>query len=174
MNLYKQWDLLVARNLKNNSKELKETHLRKLKNMNLPFSHLEQQRNVFNFSSKPLSKIQFKILEKGPNYVLTSYKPNKNRIYTEVENFVRKIKGHFSSINQELNSEFLNNLEFENEDYIKYSKHSKFSNLSKIEKEEFSKLTNDKSIIIIKSDKVNSFVILDKFMYIEKSENFLN
>ncbi len=66
--------------------------MKKLKKLNVPFSRLEQQRNVYNFSSKPLNDIQLKILEKGPNYVFTSYKPNKFRIYTEVENFVRKIK----------------------------------------------------------------------------------
>ena len=56
--------------------------------------------------------------------------------------------------------------------YLKNS-NKNFRNVSNEELAAYKELLNDQSIVILKADRVNSFVIKDKFMYFEKGE-FLN
>ncbi len=65
-------------------------------------------------------------------------------------------------------------IKIETWNYLKnYGKKNK-RNISKEDLLGLKDLIKDKSIIICKADKANVLVILDKFMYYEKSENFLN
>ena len=51
----------------------------------MPESGLPTKRLVFNYSSKPLTENQLKLLEKGATFGIVSQKLNNYRIQTEME-----------------------------------------------------------------------------------------
>ena len=129
---------------------------------------------IIHYSSKELTEAQYCLLGKGPNFIISSRKPNEIRTKAEVENFRREVEFHCNNTRTIANENLFQNLEHETLDYIeKYGKKNHL-NISKEEFYAYKELLKDKSRVIVKADKVNSFVILDKYHYNEKGEEFLN
>ena len=133
----------------------------------------DPEKNIFNFSKYVLSDTEKKLLAKGLNFCL----PPKQLKYTD---YLVHFELFYGDIR---NLEILSN---EDLDYVKTKTKetalSSFRQLNKnpqqnLSKEELAALTNlskNKDIVIQKSDKGNSVVIVDKDTYIKRMENLLS
>ena len=136
---------------------------------------IQYEKVLFNYSNKVLSDVEKKVLSKGLKYVLSHCKPNFIDHFCTFEVFFKNLLRH----------EFydVNNKGF---DYFRSSlKHLAFTsfyrdcnsfshNITKEEYEALKTLSRDKSIVIMKPDKGNGVVLLNKCDYKNKVYEVLN
>ena len=133
------------------------------------------EKTLFNYSNRILSDIEKKVLSKGLQYVLSYCKPDFINHFCTFEVFFKNIMKHDFYDDGNKGFEFFRCS-------LKHLAHSTFydnnSNfVHNLNKEEYNALLNlskDDSIVIMKPDKGNGVVILDKNNYKDKIKEVLN
>ena len=128
---------------------------------------------IFNFSKYVLSDTEKKLLVKGWNFCL----PPKQHKYADYlihfELFYRDIGNLEILSNEDLDFVKTKTKETALSSFRQYNKNPQ-QNLSKEELAALTNLSKNKDIVIQKSDKGNSVVIVDKDTYIKRMENLLS
>ena len=167
--LFINWHDKLQNVLKYQMKQITNKQTTKLVRLGMPIGTYNPAKRVYNFSSKPLNPEQLKLLDKGCDFIINNKKINRSACMIETEKLFNEIKYHqrLTGFEGENNSELKQQLRKTTLNYI-YRKEFNLNNISTDEERALDQLLNDESIIIVKSDKVNTFVILDKKLYIEK------
>ncbi len=141
-------------------------HEKKLWNLNsehAPVTTLESKNWVVNLSSKPLSSAEQSILEKGPKFSPTpSQIPYKN-IVAEIEAAISTLPDESKDIIRTSAANILRRSQIPNHKNTTTDEHKAIDNLRK-----------DKTRIVMKADKGNCFVVMDRSDYDDKMNNLLN
>ncbi|XP_068742105.1 uncharacterized protein [Montipora capricornis] len=126
-------------------------------------STINKENWVINISKKPLSMAERSILEKGPKFAPTPGKIPTKDIVAEVEaSIVRLPEDTKDSIRTATAS------------ILRRTCLSPHNNISKAERKTLKSLKKDVSHVIMKSDKGNCFVVMDRTDYNEKMETLLS
>ena len=128
----------------------------------------DPEKIIFNYSSYVLSEVEKSLLQKGFSFSIPPKKFNHADYLVNFELFYRDICNL-----QVLSSEDLGFTKTKTKDssFRIYNKNVP-QYLSKREFDALKNLSQNKQIVIQKSDKGNSIVIVDRDKYIEKMENF--
>ena len=131
---------------------------------------------IFNYSSYTLNDIEKKVLARGHKFCVRPDNLDYCLTLTPFEKLARTLKNH--SINRNYNIDF---------EYVKtklkdialstfhgYSSNSLPLNVSRAELSALKKLSRNKDLVIVRPDKGNGIVILDKPDYISKVELLLS
>ena len=170
---YQDWLMKINRYSNKRKREIKQKHLYKLAKLGLPQNSRTKRKMIYNFSTKALTDLQYEALEKGPDFVRSGKKLDKLSCIVQTEKLFKEIRDHAQRTNynmdefnlkQELRRITLN--------FLKLKDHH--TNFSKTEAAALQDLINEDNIIIVKSDKVNAYVILDKSLYLKKGKEFLH
>ena len=133
----------------------------------------DPEKVIFNFSKYVLSDIEKKLLAKGLNFCL----PPKQLKYVDClvhfELFYRDIRNLEILSNEDLDFVKTKTKETALSSFRQYNKNPQ-QNLTKGELTTLANLSKNKDIVIQKSDKGNSVVIVDKDTYIKRMENLLS
>ena len=133
----------------------------------------DPEKVIFNFFKYVLSNIEKKLLAKGLNFCL----PPKQLKYVDYvvhfELFYRDIRNLEIFSNENLDFMKTKTKETALLSFGQYNKNPQ-QNLSKEELGALTNLSKNKDIVIQKSDKGNSVVIVDKDTYIKRMENLLS
>ena len=127
---------------------------------------------IFNFSKYALSNTEKKLLAKGLNFFLRP-KQLKYADYLVYFEFYRDICNLEILSNEDLDFVKTKTKETTLSSFRQYNKNPQ-QNLSKEELAALANLSKNKDIVIQKSDKGNSAVIVDKDTYIKRMENLLS
>ena len=128
---------------------------------------------MFNFSKYVLSDIEKKLLAKGLDFCLPPKQLKYANYLAHFELFYRDIRNLEILSNEDLDFVKTKTKETALSSFRQYNKNPQQT----LSKEELSALTNlskNKDIIIQKSDKGNSVVIVDKDTYVKRMENLLS
>ena len=101
-----------------------------------------------------------KLLDKGAKFIITSKRTNVLANKTEIEYFLRQVERN--SLDKGKNRRFSNGTKQLYYKYLNSNNFNTISNLSPGELVELQMLGKDASISIMKSDKSNSIVVLDR------------
>ena len=155
---------------------VKFIHQRKLRNLGYDCNdQLTNDKVIFNYSSRVLSTTEKSLLSKGLKYVVSHGKLNYLNHFITFEKFFKTLSGFdfydYNSKGFDHFKQMYKNLAFS----IYYGKRPDIStNLTKEEIVALKMLSREESIVIIRPDKGNGIVILDKTNYIEKMMEILN
>ena len=131
------------------------------------------EKVIFNFYKYELSHPEKKLFAKGLNFCLAPKQLNYTDYLVHFELFYRNIRNLKVLCSEDLDFVKTKTKEAALSSYRQYSK-SPQQNLSKGELEALASLSKNKDIVIQKSDKGNSVVIVDKETYIKRMEIFLS
>ena len=160
-----------------NDKVLKQKSIIQQKKLNYLLKDKKPQHDpekvIFNCSTYTLLEAEKSLLQKGLNFSILPKKVNHADYLVKFELFYRGIHNL-----QVLSTEDLDFIKTKTKD-IALSSFRTYNNnvpqhLSKGEFDALKNLSQNKQIVIQKSDKGNSIVIVDRVKYIEKMENFLS
>ena len=167
------WMILVKALKKNVDKRMKktvETQSKKLKNLTknktLPFSHDE---TVTNLSSQQLKPEELNILKNGLTFSIKPPRLNCSDILTTFEQIHHAMKGKLKK--QEDHAHLKIELAHIAQSYVSSYRPTK-SDLKKYNI--LKNIRSNKDIIILRPDKGNGVVILDRKSYIESCYNIIN
>ena len=161
----------------NSIDKIKHVHSLKLKNLGYSDVTIPPDKVIFNFSSRVLNDEEKKLLSKGLNFAFVFNKLRVDSHFLTFERLFTALQAHTfydnnpkgysydyfkSSLKQLAMSTFYN-----------YKPESQYL-LSKDEHCILKNLANDKSIVIMKPDKGNGVVLLDKSVYLEKMNLILS
>ena len=172
--------LKFNKNIKNSVKKLnhkfESIHSRKLASLGYnPIKHPPSECVISNFSNRVLSSDEEEALSVGLNFVLTPKKFSLVNHFLPFEKLLFTLnKTEFYNKTKERESRFKS--ELKNIAHSSFSRIKNFklnSNLPKSQIDALKNLSNDKSIVIIKPDKGNGVVVLNKCDYVEKVEGLL-
>ena len=133
----------------------------------------DPEKIIFNFSKYELSNAEKKLLAKGLNFCLAPKQLNYADYLVHFELFYRNIRNLEVLSNEDLDFVKTKTKETALSSFRQYNK-SPQQNLSKEELAALASLSKNKDIVIQKSDKGNSVVIVDKETYIKRMENLLS
>ena len=133
----------------------------------------DPEKVIFNFSKYVLSDIEKKLLAKGLNFCLPPKQLKYADYLVHFELFYRDIRNLEILSNEDLDFVKTKTKETALSSFRQYNKNPQ-QNLSKEELAALTNLSKNKDIIIQKSDKGNSVVIVDKDTYIKRMENLLS
>ena len=129
--------------------------------------------SFYNFSSYVLSDNDKSLLSKGLNFSLPNKKVEISEYFCPFELLYREVSDFSKdSCEKELLKNKLKQLSLSSHRRLKHN--ALEENLSKKELKSLKNLSKNPDIVIQKSDKGNSVVILDKKLYLEKMEEMLN
>ena len=131
------------------------------------------EKVIFNFYKYELSHPEKKLFAKGLNFCRAPKQLNYTDYLVHFELFYRNIRNLKVLCSEDLDFVKTKTKEAALSSYRQYSK-SPQQNLSKGELEALASLSKNKDIVIQKSDKGNSVVIVDKETYIKRMEIFLS
>ena len=133
----------------------------------------DPEKIIFNFSKYELSNAEKELLAKGLDFCLAPKQLNYADYLVHFELFYRNIRNLKVLCSEDLDFVKTKTKEAALSSYRQYSK-SPQQNLSKGELEALASLSKNKDIVIQKSDKGNSIVIVDKETYIKRMNNLLS
>ena len=134
---------------------------------------IDPENVIFNFSSYVLSDNDKSLLSKGLNFSLPNKKVEISEYLCPFELLYREVSDFSKdSSDKELLKSKLKELSLSSHRRLKHNVLEE--NLSKKELESLKNLSKNPDIVIQKSDKGNSVVILDKKVYLEKMKEMLN
>ena len=157
--------ILKSKSLVQLKKFYKRVHENKMEN--------DPEKVIFNFSKYELSDAEKKLLPKGLNFRLAPKQLNYADYLVHFELFYRNIRNLEVLSNEDLDFVKTKTKETALSSFRQYNK-SPQQNLSKEELAALASLSKNKDIVIQKSDKGNSVVIVDKETYIKRMENLLS
>ena len=131
------------------------------------------EKVIFNFCKYELSNAEKELLAKGLNFCLAPKQLNYADYLVHFELFYRNIRNLEVLSNEDLDFVKTKTKETALSSYRQCNK-SLQQNLSKGELEALASLSKNKDIVIQKSDKGNSIVIVDKETYIKRMDNLLS
>lgn len=167
----------IDRICKTTIEKVSHVHSMKLKKLGYSGDTVCPDDVIFNYSSRTLNETEKRLLSKGLNYAFVSKKLRVDSHYLTFERLFKTLQTH---------SFYSNNPKGYSYDYfvssLKYLAMSSFYNYKPetkylLNKEEYLALQNlakDKSIVIMKPDKGNGVVLMDKTEYIEKIDVILS
>ncbi|XP_038066508.1 uncharacterized protein LOC119736566 [Patiria miniata] len=123
---------------------------------------MNKANSVINLSQRQLSKTESNVLALGMNFATT---PSK----IPVEEFIQSIEPSI----RKMDKEKADNIRIQIHQVLKHSKPPK-SNITRLEHQAINSLRNDSSIHILKADKGNATVIMDRTEYDHKVQDILN
>ena len=168
---------LINSNEENYKSRIRTIHNRKLHNLGYDgVTHPSPETVIFNFSNRILTETEKSALALGLNYCIS---PSKLRIidhFTPFEKLAYILtKSTFYNDTELRKSEFNNQLKHIASSSFKELNHNKLSsNMSKEEIEALKNLSKDQNIVIMKPDKGNGTVILNKQDYINKTNEIVS
>ena len=127
---------------------------------------------VTNLSNYNLTQFELSLLNKGLEFALTD-KPRFFKLVLPLEKLAYKLKP-LQSDNCSIFRNFTDNIRINTLKLLKYNRHNEHSNLSSEELSALHNLCNNKNIVILRPDKGNGVVILNKTDYISKIMNILS
>ena len=133
----------------------------------------DPEKIIFNFSKYVLSDIKKKLLAKSLNFCLPPKQLKYADYLVHFELFYRDIRNLGILSNEDLDFVKTKTMETALSSFRQYNKNPQ-KNLSKEELAALTNLSKNKDIVIQKSDKVNSLVIVDKDTYMKRMENLLS
>ena len=133
----------------------------------------DPEKVIFNFFKDELSDAEKKLLAKVLNFCLVPKQLNYANYLVYFELFYRKSRNLEVLSNEDLDFVKTKTKETALSSFRQYSK-SPQQNLSKEELPTLASLSKNKDIVIQKSDKGNSVVIVDNETYIKRMENLLS
>ena len=133
----------------------------------------DPEKVIFNFSKYVLSDTEKKLLAKGLNFCLPPKQLKYADYLVHFELFYRDIHNLEILSNEDLDFVKTKTKETALSSFRQYNKNPQ-QNLSKEELAALTNLSKNKDIVIQKSDKGNSVVIVDKDTYIKRMENLLS
>ena len=126
-------------------------------------SDIDKNNWVVNLSTNPLLPEERSLLEKGPKFAPTSTSiPHKN-IVSEIEAAIR----HLPDISKDA-------VRTSSAAILHRARLPAHKNISKEERKALNDLKKDQSRVIMKADKGNCFVVMDRSDYDNKMETLLN
>ena len=125
---------------------INERHAKKLRNLQIEYNSttIDKTNGVVNISTKPLSNAQHKILEKGPKFSITPTTIPYKNIIAEVEAAIKNLPQESQDLVRSSTSSILE------------KSHLPAHNTT------IEDLKNGKTRIIMKADKENCFVVMDR------------
>ena len=126
---------------------------------------------VHNISSYTLSPTEERLLCRGWDFCIEKKLTNYLEFQTDIELNSMKIESLSHNSIFRVISRHIHNA---SQQLIRTNRNKKFSNLSDDEQKALISLRSNKDIVIIKGDKGNCIVVLDKKSYTEKAERILN
>ena len=133
----------------------------------------DPEKIIFNFSKYELSNAEKELLAKGLDFCLAPKQLNYADYLVHFELFYRNIRNLEVLSNEDLDFVKTKTKETALSSFRQYNK-SPQQNLSKEELAALASLSKNKDIVIQKSDKGNSIVIVDKETYIKRMNNLLS
>ena len=174
LHLFTQWLHYLEIAKKNHAEKIERVHIRKLDKLGIKIVS-NTRTLVYNLSSKVLEEKVIQTLEKGPNFV---FKPKKFLDFNdkvELENIISELKyNHKDNISDATLKEITSEIKTVSNHYFRNQ--SKFKNTS----DDFNEILNlksilkDESLVLLKSDKGNSLVILDTVKYFTFGHSFFS
>ena len=135
-------------------------------------SLLDTNKLVYNLSSKELTPAQTTLLSRGWKFCIEQRIINPLNLQTEIEHNMGWIKKQANEENT--NWEALKvNIRGAAQDCIKKATKKIISNLNEEEHQALKQLKEDKSVVLLKADKGNAIVIMDKNDYYKKVKELL-
>ena len=160
-----------------NDRILKSKSLVQQKKFYKPIHENKMEKNpekvIFNFSYYKPSDAEKKLLAKGLNICLAPKQLNHVDYLVHFQLFHKNIRNLEVLSNEDLDFVKTKTKETELSSFRQHNK-SPQQNLSKEELAALASLSKNKDIVIQKSDKGNSVVIVDKETYIKRMENLLS
>ena len=126
---------------------------------------------VLNLTDRILTDAEVKILSRGLQFSITLKSVNTLNIRTELEAFYYKISRNNLTCEQQ--TKIKQSLHAIDRNYDNKRTKTLHSNITKVEHDALIKLSKNQSIVVVKSDKTNQAVIMNKNDYIEKSMKIL-
>ena len=159
------------------SNKIKIIHQKKLFNLGYnDIKHPPSEDVIFNFSSVNLSQDERDVLALGLNFCLTPTKPKLIQFYLPFEKLAFNLS-NCSFYNKTIERENNCNSELKNIAKTSFNNLNKYKLPSNISSKQFKILKNlsrNKDIVIMKPDKGNGVVILDRIAYRDKMKDILN
>ena len=141
-------------------------HAKKLANLNSVDSHkaiIDKKNWVVNLSDKPLLPTERSLLEKGPKFAPTPTNIPHKDIVAEIEASIRHLPDDSKDAVRTSSAAILHRARL-----------PAHSNVSKEEKKALNNLKKDQSRVVMKADKGNCFVVMDRSDYDNKMETLLS
>ena len=154
----------IKNHYENIYEETKVKHSRKLGELQTKDCNGNKPINptwVVNMSSKNLSESELKVLTKGLNFAPASRKIPVDKFITEVESSISKLNSQDKLVVRNKVTNILASAKLPTD------------NMSREERRALKTLRDDKSIIILRADKGNSTVVMDRTKYDSKINNML-
>ncbi|CAF2071453.1 unnamed protein product [Rotaria magnacalcarata] len=149
-------------------------HQRKLEKLNggpIGQNYEEMKsKTVHNVSSYTLSSTEERLLCRGWDFCIENKVTDFLEFETDVELNSLKIE---SSCHSSVFRSLCRHMHNASQQLMKSCKKKKFSNLSDDELKALKSLKSNKNIVIVKADKGNSIIVLDKESYLKKAEEIL-
>lgn len=169
-------NLYLFNYIKNYKRKIEDAHQKKLINLGFnEITHPNHSDVVFNFSNRQLTELECTTLAVGLNYNLVPPKPKAADYYTSFELLSENLnKCSFYNPTNERTSQFrlsLKSLAFDSFNLIHTQKIP--HNLSSSQINSLKLLSQDKSIVILKPDKGNGVVVINKTEYVTKMDQIL-
>ncbi len=146
---------------------IKTRHEKKLKNLSNESTSagpiIDSSKWVINLSSKPLTSDERAILNKGPKFAPTPPKIPTKVLVAEIEAAITKLP-----------EESKDAIRTSTADLIRRSDLPKHKNTTANERKAFYELKKDKTRVVMKADKGNCFVVMDKADYDAKMQELLS
>ena len=152
-----------ARAVQNNIKERHQKKFQNLNEENPPETTVDKSKWVINLSSKPLSQHERAILNKGPKFAPTPCQIPHKDIVAEVEAAITNLPDTAKHSIRTSTASILNR-----------SRLPQHRNTTKDEMKALNNLKKDKSRVVMKADKGNCLVVMDRSEYDEKMKSMLS
>ena len=158
-------------------KKINIIHNKKLHNLSHNnIKHPPSEQIIFNFSNRILTEEEKDILSLGLDFCLAPSKPKPTEYYVPYEKFAFNLSScSFYNKTAGRKSDFITELKnISKKSFNTLNKFKLPSNISSKQVKVLKNLTTVKNIIILKPDKGNGIVILNKCDYINKMNDILN
>ncbi len=145
---------------------IKGRHQKKFDNLRSDYdqtTNVNRSKWVINLSSKPLTDAERSLLEKGSKFAITPAKIPYKNIVSEIEAAITYLPDETKDIIRTHTASIL--------DRASLPRHY---NISTNERKALNDLKNDRTRVVMKADKGNSLVVMDRSEYDSKMENLLS
>ena len=152
-----------AKSVQDNISTRHEKKLQNLRSESTPTTDTDPSKWVVNLSTKPLSTHERAILNEGPKFAPTPHEIPTKEIVAEVEAAI----ANFPDDSKDAIRTSAENL-------LRRTQPPKHKNTTSSERKAFHDLKKDKTRVVMKADKGNCFVVMDRTDYDKKMEELLS
>ncbi|CAF1119945.1 unnamed protein product, partial [Didymodactylos carnosus] len=167
----------IDRRIDEQQTKIRKTHEKKIKNLsggNVSIETPNSEKTVHNVLSRELTKDEESILSKGLEFCVDTRITDTVEFKTEIELMAYNILKQLDEPNKKtLDKRLANGVRKVAYQFLKMNKQKKLINVSPNEIQALRSLSKDKSIVVMKADKGNACVVMDKEQYKQKVEELL-